>query len=236
MAVSQVETLAKKQRSRKGLKWASNRRADHMAALLATRVALRRRHASCLLLSTELITSAYIIMLGHVPVYRELDYLITHLDRVDKHPIQAQARCRSCTSTTAAPLSRWWEKSVSRSAVTSGWATYSLGVARDFENVRWLCVHCLCVCVRVLDEWLLPQWSAARELMKMRGNGVGNTMLTVNRSQIFLITDVVHRGLPGLATDVCTLHVHLLSSPPCTILSSYPLLLFTTILTIPSIY
>jgi hypothetical protein len=48
--------------------------------------------------------------------------------------------------------------------------------------------------------------------------------------------DIVHRGLPGLATDVCTLHVHLLSSPTCTILSSYPLLLFTITLAIPSIY
>jgi hypothetical protein len=38
----------RKQRSRKGLKWESNRRADHMAALLATRVPSRRRRASCL--------------------------------------------------------------------------------------------------------------------------------------------------------------------------------------------
>jgi hypothetical protein len=149
----------RKQRSRKGLKWESNRRANHMAALLATRVAVRRRHASCLLFSCSpalTLDRAYCFSLHYhvgpcVCILTTRSSLITHLDPVDKHPKQAQGRYRSCTSTTAAPLSRWWEKSVSRTPVTSGWAA----IHGAWREILRRCVGLACVAyVRVFVSWM----------------------------------------------------------------------------------
>jgi 20S proteasome subunit beta 3 len=97
----------------------------------------------------------------------------------------------------------------------------ALGVANDFEKVR--------VCIRPITVYMSVECRQVDQRDGLGGRMKVSCLLIWKTHQIFPITDRMYLGLPGLATDVYTLCVHLLSSPlplrhPPSTISSHTLL------------
>jgi hypothetical protein len=97
----------------------------------------------------------------------------------------------------------------------------ALGVASDFEKVR--------VCIRPITGYRSVECRQVDQRDGLGGRMKMSCLLIWKTHQIFPTTDRMYLGLPGLATDVYTLCVHILSSPsplrhPPSTISSHTLL------------